>query len=188
MMNFMESLNYNHKTPIPEMEKPMVTTKRLYTLCLLAASTTVLFAAGCNSGPPSESDTAHSKAEITETQQLEQTQEVSGARAECTLYPDQFDGPTLSSLGTTALDEILTDSHSTNPLVVYLDLPADDKYAQDRQAAVSRYLQDRGGLKPEQIEFHPGASPAVYSPAAGQLNDYGKTDTGTGSSSSSTGH
>ncbi len=92
----------------------MVTTKRLYKLCVLAASTTVLFAVGCESNPPSESNTAQSKAEITETAQLEQTQEVSGARAECTFYPDQFDGPNLSSLGTTALDEILADSHSTS--------------------------------------------------------------------------
>jgi hypothetical protein len=166
----------------------MVTTKRLYTLCLLAASTTVLFAAGCDSQPPSESDTAHSKAEITETAQLEQTQEVSGARFECTLYSDHFDGPTLSSLGTTALDEILADSHSTNPLVIYMDVPADDKYAQDRRLAVGRYLEDRGGLKPEQIEFRPGPNPATNSPAAVQLSNYGKTNTDSGGSTSVTGH
>jgi hypothetical protein len=187
-MNFMETLNKDHKTPIPEMEILMVTTKRLYTLCLLAASTTVLFAAGCGSQPASESDTAHSKAEITETAQLEQTQEVSGARFECTLYPDHFDGPTLSSLGTTALDEILADSHSTNPLVVYMDVPADDKYAQDRRLAVGRYLEDRGGLKPEQIEFRPGANPAIDSPATVQLTNYGKSNTDSGGTTSITGH
>jgi len=187
MMNFMETLNRTYKTPIPEMEIPMVTTKRLYTLCLLAASTTVLFAVGCSSEPPSENDTAHSKAEITETQQLEQTQEVSGARYECTLYPDQFDGATLSSLGTTALDEILADSHSTNPLVIYMAVPADDKYAQDRRLAVGRYLEDRGGLKPEQIEFRAGSNPAVTSPVVVQLNNYGKSNTDT-AAANITGH
>jgi hypothetical protein len=176
----METLNNSHKTPIPEMEKHMVTTKRLYKLCVLAASTTVLFAVGCNSNPPSENDTAHSKAEITETAQLEQTQEISGARAEATLYPDQFDGANLSSLGTTALDEILADSHSTNALVIYMDLPSDDRYLQDRQAAVKRYLEDRGGLKPEQVEFHPGANPTITTPAAIQLSNYGKTNTDSG--------
>lgn len=176
----MENLNNTHKTPIPEMEKHMVTTKRLYKLCVLAASTTVLFAVGCNSQPASESDTAHSKAEITETAQLEQTQEISGARAECTLYPDQFDGATLSSLGTTALDEILADSHSTNPLVVYMDLPASDKYAAERQQAVKRYLEDRGGLKPEQVVFETGTNPEITTPVAIQLGNYGKTNTDSG--------
>lgn len=158
----------------------MVTTKRLNKLCVLAASTIVLFAVGCDSQPPSENDTAHSKAEITETTQLEQTQEVAGARAECTLYPDQFDGATLSSLGTTALDEILADSHSTNPLVIYMDLPSDDKYTQDRQQAVKRYLEDRGGLKAVQVEFHNGANPTITTPVAVQLGNYGKTNTDSG--------
>jgi hypothetical protein len=188
MINFMKTLNNTHKTPIPEMEIPMATTKRLTTLCLLAASTTVLFAVGCNTNPPSENDTAHSKAEITETEQLEQTQEISGARYECTMYPDHFDGPGLSSLGTTDLDHVLADSHSTNPLVVYLDLPADDKYAQDRRSAVGRYLQDRGGLKPEQIEFHNGPNPAINSPAAIQLENYGKTNTDSGGGAAAAGH
>jgi hypothetical protein len=176
----METLNTTHKTPIPEMEIPMATTKRLNTLCFLAASTTILFAVGCSTNPPSESDTAHSGAEVTETEQLEQTQEVSGARFESTMYIDHFDGATLSSLGTKALDEILADSHSTNPLVIYMDLPADDKYASERRLVVGRYLQDRGGLKPEQIEFRNGPNPAINSLVAGQLTNYGKTNTDSG--------
>ena len=50
-----------------------------------------------------------------------------------------------------------------------MDLPSDDRYLQDRQAAVKRYLEDRGGLKPEQVEFHSGANPVSSSPVAVQL-------------------
>lgn len=78
-MNSKRCLNSPYKTPIPEMEKPMVSPKRLNNLCLIAASTTVLLAAGCSHQPPSESDTASSGAEITETARLENTQTAAGA-------------------------------------------------------------------------------------------------------------
>lgn len=167
----------------------MVSSKRLKALCLFAASTTVLLAAGCQQ-PTSESDTATSKAEISEFQTLAHTQEASGARAECTLYPDQFDGPTLNTLGTNTLDLILADSHSCNPLVIYMDLPDNDPCAQDRRLAVGRYLEDRGGLKSEQIEFRPGGNPAVNSPAYVGITNYQKTDTAAdnAASTSATGH
>ncbi|HEX4055823.1 MAG TPA: hypothetical protein VHX86_16285 [Tepidisphaeraceae bacterium] len=165
----------------------MVSTKRLKALCLFAASTTVLLAAGCQQ-PTSENDTATSKAEISEFQTVAHTQEISGARAECTLYADQFDGPTLSSLGTNTLDLILADSHSCNPLVVYMDLPDNDPYAEDRRLAVGRYLEDRGGLKSEQIEFHSGGNPAINSPAVVGITNYQKTDTATDNTAATTSH
>jgi hypothetical protein len=170
----------------------MATFKHLKATCILAAASTILLATGCNT----EMDTAHSQAEITETTRLLHTQEASGARAECTLYPDQFDGPTLSTLGTSMLDLALADSHSCNPLVIYMAVP-EDQYAQDRRLAIGRYLEDRGGLKAEQIEFRSGPNPDTYHPVDAQLGYYPKTDTaldmGSGassasSSSSSTGH
>jgi hypothetical protein len=124
-----------------------------------------------------ENDAQVSDAEVTETDRLMHTQECAGARAEATLYPEQFDGPGLTSLGTHALDLMLQDSHSCSPLVLYLDIP-DDAIAEDRRLAIGRYLEDRGGLKPEQIEFHYGTNPDNYHSADVQLGYYlAKTDT-----------
>jgi hypothetical protein len=125
-----------------------------------------------------EGDTTDSQSEVTDTERLEHTQMTAGARAECTMYPDNFDGARLSSLGTHELDLILEDSHSINPLVVYMDVPEND-VAQERRLAVGRYLEDRGGLKPEQIEFHAGVNPDTYHAADQQLSDAPKTDTAT---------
>jgi hypothetical protein len=61
-----------------------------------------------------------------------------------------------------------------------MDLPSDDKYTQDRQQAVKRYLEDRGGLKAVQVEFHNGANPTITTPVAVQLGNYGKTNTDSG--------
>jgi hypothetical protein len=141
-----------------------------------------------------ENSAPESGAEITESEQLLHTQECAGARAEATLYPEQFDGPGLTSLGTRALDLMLQDPHSCNPLVLYLDIP-DDSLAEERRLTIGRYLEDRGGLKPEQIEFHYGTNPGNYHAADVQLTYYlAKTDTAadsggaSASSSSSSGH
>jgi hypothetical protein len=170
------------------MENTMALLKHLKTTCFLAAASTILLATGCQSDTQqAENDASHSQAEVTETARLEHTQMAAGQRAECTLYPDHFDGPTLSSLGTNALDLVLEDSHSCNPLVVYMAVPEDD-YAQDRRLAIGRYLEDRGGLKPEQIEFRSGPNPETYHAVDTQLGYYSKTDTSTdggGASSSS---
>ena len=156
--------------------------KHLNAMCLITAST-IFLAAGCQSAtPPQESDTATSKVEVTETERLEQTQAAAGQRAERTLYVDDFDGATLSTLGTSALDLILEDSHSCNPLVLYVE-PSQD--TPDRRLAIGRYLSDRGGLKPEQIVINSGTNPETNHPAAPDLDNYIKTDTG---SSASTGH
>jgi hypothetical protein len=179
------------------MENTMVLLKHLKTTCFLAAASTILLATGCqtNDTQQAENDAAHSQAEITETARLEHTQMAAGQRAECTLYTDHFDGANLSSLGTNALDLVLADTHSCNPLVVYLAVP-EDNYAQDRRLAVGHYLEDRGGLKPEQVEFRSGPNPDTNHAVDMQLGYYSKTDTSTdggassssSSSSSSTGH
>ena len=158
----------------------MVLLKHLKTTCFLAAASTILLATGCQNSDTQE-------VEVKDTTHLEQTQMAAGERAECTLYPDHFDGPTLSSLGTNALDLVLADTHSCNPLVVYLAIP-EDSYSQDRRQAIGRYLEDRGGLVPEQIEFRSGPNPDTYHAVDMQLGYYSKTDTsmdGSGSSSSS---
>ncbi len=72
---------------------------------------------------------------------------------------------------------MLQSSRSCNPLTLYLDIP-DDNLAEERRLAIGRYLEDRGGLKPEQIEFHYGSNPDNYHTADVQLGYYlVKTDT-----------
>lgn len=159
----------------------MIILKHLKTACFLAATSTILLATGCqheSEAQIQERDASHSQAEISETQRLENTQQAAGARADCTLYADHFDGATLSSLGTNSLDNVLADTHSCNPLVIYLAVP-EDNLSQDRRQAIGRYLEDRGGLKPEQIEFRAGVNPATIHSTDTQLNYMAKTDTGT---------
>ena len=126
---------------------------------------------------------------------LSHSQEAAGARDDATLYADHFDATALSSLGTAKLDMMLADSHSKNPIIVYLDVPTD---VEARQTAVSHYLMDHAGLKASQFQITLGANPATYNPSAVDLKNYDKTDTAadmsgsgsgsSGSSGSSTGH
>jgi hypothetical protein len=146
----------------------MLKMKHLNAICLAAATATILFAAGCH-GDDDKMDRAR-------VDRLEHTQEAAGARTEATLYPQHFDGDQLTSLGAEELDLMLADSHSTNPLVVYIDVPEDD-HSEARRMAVGKYLEAHGNLTAEQIEFRSGANPATYAPAGIQLSNYGKTDT-----------
>src|ERR1022692_1029768 len=123
------------------METIMLNLKHLKTTCFVAAASTILFATGCQSDQTpqqAENDAAHSQTEVSETERLEHTQMAAGQRAECTMFEDHFDGSTLSSLGAAALDLTLADSHSCNPLVIYMSVP-EDNYAQDRRLAIGRY-------------------------------------------------
>ncbi len=59
--------------------------------------------------------------------QLLDTQKEAGAQSDATLYADHFDAAALSSLGKAKLDLMLADSHSKNPMAVYLDIPNDSQ-------------------------------------------------------------
>jgi hypothetical protein len=161
--------------------------KHLKTKSFVAAAAAVLLVSGCSSNSKPDYQDPPPNPDAVRTERLENTQMNSGARYESTLYIDHFDGPGLSSLGTERLDMLLADSHSCNPLVIYLDIPDDDS-AQPRRDAVGRYLQDKGGLKPEQIVFRSGANPAIDHPAAPDITNYSKTDTGTDSGGTTSGH
>ena len=124
---------------------------------------------------------------------LFETQKDAGARDDATLYADHFDVAALSSLGTAKLDLMLADSHAKNPLVVYLDVPADAN-VQARQTSVSNYLMDHGGLKASQIQITVGPNPGNFHPDGDDGGkNYDKTDTANawgvgGSGSSTSGH
>jgi hypothetical protein len=155
---------------------------------LMAVGAVVLLTSGCqkDTAPVNHGEQFAPEVEVRETTRLEQTQKAAGARDDATFYCQHFDGNGLSSLGTTKLDMMLADSHSANPMVVYLAIP-DDGLTQDRREAIDRYLQDRGGLKPDQIKFENGPNPATYSPAENGLRNYDKTDTSAAAGSTSSG-
>jgi hypothetical protein len=145
----------------------------------IAGSAVVLLACGCSQTPINHSDKFDPALQREDVVAILHTQEAAGARAESTLYAQHFDGPVLSSLGTKELDLVLSDSHSCNPLVIYLDLPTTD-YAQDRKDAIGRYLMDKGGLKTEQIVFRDGPNPAAQAWVEDNLKNYSRTDSSTG--------
>jgi hypothetical protein len=148
----------------------------------------VLVLAGCSAHEqkqPQTPDEFNSPIERNQIGSLFQTQKAAGARADSTLYPQHFDGPNLSSLGTTKLDLILLDSHSTNPLTIYIAVE-NDPYAAQHRTVISNYLSDRGGLKTEQIAFQDGPNPATYGPAEDDIKNLANTDA-TASGAASTG-
>ncbi len=144
----------------------------------IAGGVVVLAAWGCSQTPINHAEKFDPQLQKQDVQAILRTQEAAGARAESTLYAQHFDGPVLSSLGTKELDLVLTDSHSCNPLVIYLDLPTTD-YAQDRKDAIGRYLMDKGGLKTDQIVFREGANPAAGAWVEDHLKNYDRTDSST---------
>jgi hypothetical protein len=154
----------------------------------IAGGALVLLASGCSSQgePRNDGSKFEPELEVQQTRAIIHQEEAAGARHESTLRPQHFDGPGLSSLGTAELDLILADSHNCDPLVLYLDIPA-DTYAQDRRTAIGRYLMDKGGLKTDQIEFKDGPNPASNAWVEDNLAEYARTDTSTGSTYSNGG-
>lgn len=108
---------------------------------------------------------------VHETQDLEAA---NAARADGTLRAYHFDRGELNSLGEDRLNLMLRNGDSTNPMVVYLDVPSDDLDNTRRQQAVLAYLKDHG-LTDEQIQFKAGPNPNVNSPVAPILAANGGT-------------
>jgi len=115
--------------------------------------------------------------EIRDVQRIERVQAASGARADATLYPAHFDKGELNSLGRQKLSLMIDDDDANNPLVIYLDVPADDEFKAARQDSVIAYLKDQG-LEEKQVSFRAGANPATNHPAEEDMIRYAKTETG----------
>jgi hypothetical protein len=171
------------------MEINMLKINRINITTWIAGSALVLLASGCghnDSAPLNHAQNFEPELQVQEMNKLLNTQKAAGARDEVTLYPQHFDGAALSSLGTSQLSLVLDDSHSCNPLVVYLDIPSDTN-AQDRHVAVTNYLVEKGGLKADQIKLLDGPNPASYGPADDGIKNYDRTDSSNGDANGSTG-
>ncbi|MBC8105453.1 MAG: hypothetical protein H7Z14_02590, partial [Anaerolineae bacterium] len=112
--------------------------------------------------------------EARSTQNFMTAQAAAGARADATLQPMHFDGDHLNSLGESKLDLLLKDDDTSNMVVVYMNVPADDENLKVRRDAVVTYFEDRGVSK-DSIEFKAGGNPAQTSLAAEHLGRISKT-------------
>ncbi|HSU69304.1 MAG TPA: hypothetical protein VLJ39_20630 [Tepidisphaeraceae bacterium] len=128
----------------------------------LAAAALVGMTAGCHHTQNPPGPIVHGERFVPDSDRravsdVKLAQAASGARQDATIYPYHFDGTGLNPLGRRKLDLMLTDETPTEPLTVYLDLPAGTPAAQHRQV-VAQYLRDRG-LQNSQIDLRDGPNP-----------------------------
>jgi hypothetical protein len=157
---------------------------RLCTIFFLAA---LLPAVGCQQSPPptvNHGEVIAPDEQVMTMRRIADIQADGGAHNDATLYACHFDGQYLNSLGIAKLDRMLKDD-SDLPLAVWLSIPQDERF-EARRLSVAAYLKMRG-LGTEQVSFNPGGNPDTDHPAADELKNLSKTDTGssTGSSGSS---
>ena len=97
-----------------------------------------------------------------------------GARHDGMLYAYHFDGEQLNSLGTKKLAMMLKDNDRAWPLVVYMNVP-DDERLKVRESAVTQYMTD-SGLLDNQLHFEVGSNPNATSSGAQNLARLSKTE------------
>ena len=114
--------------------------------------------------------------EVRKPTQFAEAMAAAGARADATLSKHHFDGAALNSLGEEKLALMLKDGAASSPLTVYLNLDQKAPMAQQREAAVTTFLKDKG-LDEKQIAIVYGYNPASWSPAADPISKKKKTET-----------
>lgn len=114
--------------------------------------------------------------EVRKPTQFAEAMAASGARADATLSKHHFDGGALNSLGEEKLALMLKDGAAPAPLTVYLNLDQKAPTAQQREAAVTAFLKDKG-LDEKQIALVYGYNPNAWSPAADPISKRKKTET-----------
>jgi hypothetical protein len=137
--------------------------KRVVSTIAFGAAVT-LTAAGCQHRDRVAGEDFRPDSELRAVQHFEQAQAAAGARADGTLRGYHFDCTDLNSLGQEKLGLMLKDDDSCSPIVVYLDVPADDSM-DARQEAIAAYLKDHG-VAANQFRVEKGANPNSFSPAA----------------------
>lgn len=103
-------------------------------------------------------------------------QAAAGARADGMLRPAHFSDGSLNSLGQEKLELMLRpESGGALPLVVYMNLPADDAQRKSRRNSVESYLV-KLGLQAGQFKIEDGLNPAAVNAAAPLIQALPKTD------------
>jgi hypothetical protein len=161
----------------------------------MTAGMVVVLTAGCHNQTDTTTTSApliHGElyvpdSERRDVQNVTLAQAAAGARKDATLYQCHFDSNGINSLGRQKLDLMLEDNAPVDPLVVYLDLPANGLVGQDRDSVIA-YLEDRG-LQESQVALKDGTNPnnaisaaeATASLHAMQASPQGAAATGGGS-------
>lgn len=143
--------------------------QKLKWIGVFAAAALVVLTAGCHHDDSQNSTVLLHGENIPEHDaslawDIRGAQAAAGARQDATLYAVHFDEGGLNSLGQQKLDMMLADEQPAEPLVVYLDLSADETVGKDR-ASVIAFLKDRG-LQDAQIALKDGPNPHTASSAA----------------------
>ncbi|MGE5612111.1 MAG: hypothetical protein ACM359_22885 [Bacillota bacterium] len=142
--------------------------------------------AGCRSSDKPEGEIFLPEGQIRDVDRMMAAQAAVGARDDAMLYPRHFDDGELNSLGQSKLYLMVKDKPTDQPLVVYLNLPANSPLAADRRDAVEKYLSD-AGLTAEQIELKDGTNPEAFGSAETGLTRLPKTESGAGGASTTMG-
>lgn len=186
-MHDIERAARNRLTPLMKMEQAM---QKLKWIGLVAAAALVVLTAGCHHDD-SQNSTVLLHGEVipehdsSEVWQIRGAQAAAGARQDATLYAVHFDEAGLNSLGQQKLDLMLADEQPAEPLIVYLDLPADAAAEQDR-ASVLAFLKDRG-LQDSQIALKDGPNPHTANSAADAVANLHALQTGSSAQSGTPG-
>ena len=102
-------------------------------------------------------------------QNIVAAQSASGARADATLHPVDFDAAQLNSLGQQKLDMMLSAGRGGDGIVVYLDLPASVLNPEVR-SSVADYLIAHG-VAASQMRLQDGPNPVTVRPAQDALQE-----------------
>ena len=128
-----------------------------------AAALVLLAAVGCND---QHGETFDDQEHPTPVGLVAQAQAAAGAQQDAMLYDCHFRGDRLSSLGQGKLDLMVKGTAVGEPVLVYLDMPADRAAA--RRASVAAYLA-RAGVRADRVEVAVGPNPGMTTPTAYNL-------------------
>jgi hypothetical protein len=138
---------------------------RISKIGILAATAVLTLAAGCQDSPHEvRRDGFVPDDQPREVRHMADQQEAIGARRDATLHACHFDTAGLNSLGQQKLDMMLAADEPAEPMVVYLDVPDDQKLPNAHQM-ITDYLKTCGLLE-SQLVVKDGPNPgAAYSAA-----------------------
>lgn len=144
----------------------------------------VLLAAGCATDGSEPKDFFDPAGDNRSTSKFMNAQINNGAREDATLVGKHFDGAKLNSLGTEKLTRLVPDE-AGDPVKVNLDvLPGD--LANQRRDAVIGFLKN-AGVAESNITLKIGGNDDAKHPAAEQLANLNKTETGEAAGGSTAG-
>ena len=106
-----------------------------------------------------------------------EVQRANGARNDGNLYEVHFTDDAVNSLGRAKLESMISDDETVRPVTIHMIALKDMSVTVRRMESVTAYLKD-AGLTDAQIKFETGLKPGNYHPAAPELANLQKMETG----------